>query len=123
MRLGSAFRWLRGLMVLAALLGLSCATMQAALGGLREPTLTFKRVNLRDATLGGLTVELVYRLDNPNDVELSLATVDYALSVEGHVMLAGALPNGITIPASTGVELAFPATVRFEDLGQALEVF
>ena len=109
----------------AALVALAgCANLQDLLNqSFQKPTLTFERADLKDVSLGGATLELVYRLNNPNAVGISLASVDYALAIEGHPLVSGKPPNGFQIPANGSTEVTFPATVRFAELGQALSVF
>ena len=106
------------------LLFIGCATLQQlAQSAFVQPTFSFKTVNLRDISLTGLTLDVVYHLDNPNTVGLDLAKVDYALSVEGRSVVSGSPPNGLAIPASGGADVTFPATLRFADLAPLVEVF
>jgi LEA14-like dessication related protein len=87
------------------------------------PTLSFKSVDIKDVSLAGLTLDLVYTLDNPNPVGVQLASVDYLLKVEGKQVVAGAPEAGLAIPASGQAEMRFPATVRFQDLAGVAETF
>jgi LEA14-like dessication related protein len=109
---------------LAVALSSSCATLQALLqASVQTPTLTFKSATLADVSLGSATVNLNYQLTNPNPLGLSLASVEYAFYVEGHQVVAGRPPQGLTIPASGTAEVVLPANVRFADVAPVLETF
>ena len=101
-----------------------CAFLQNLFNqAFQKPTLTFKAVNLRDVSFGGATLDVIYTLRNPNPIGLSLAEVDYALSIEGHGVVSGRPPNGLTLARNGSADLTFPATVRFQDLAPVLETF
>lgn len=91
--------------------------------GFTQPTLTLKSAAVTNATLGGLSLDTTWQLDNPNALGLSLSSIEYALVVDGHQVLAGAPANGLQIPANGSAELRFPASVKFADLGGVLETF
>ena len=91
--------------------------------GFQKPTLVFKTLSLRDMSLGGGTVDLVYTLHNPNPLGLSLAEVDYAFSVEGKPVVAGRPPNGFRVAANSNTDVTFPATVHFQDIAPVVQVF
>jgi LEA14-like dessication related protein len=115
---------LLGLTVLAVALASSCATLQQLLqASVQTPTLTFKSATLADVSLGSATVNLNYQLTNPNPFGLSLASVDYAFFVEGHQVVAGKPPQGLTIPASGTADVVLPANVRFADVAPVIETF
>ena len=59
-------------------------------------------------------------VDNPNPVGLSLADVDYRLSIDGHPVAAGKPPEGLEIPANGNADVTLPASFQFADLGQAV---
>jgi LEA14-like dessication related protein len=109
---------------LAVALTSSCAALQQLLASsMQTPTLTFKSATLADVSLGSATVNLNYRLDNPNPFGLSLANVEYAFFVEGHQVVAGRPPQGLTIPASGSADVVLPANVRFADVAPVIETF
>lgn len=108
----------------AAFLATGCAFLSNLFSsGFRKPTLTFKSASLADASLGGATVNLVYSVDNPNPLALSLAEVSYAFFVEGKQVLAGQPPAGFQIPAQGSADLTFPASIKFSDLASVVETF
>ncbi|MCC6338097.1 MAG: LEA type 2 family protein [Myxococcales bacterium] len=89
----------------------------------QQPSFTFKDVALTDISLGGLTLDTVWQLDNPNSVGLSLAAVDYALFIDSKQVLAGAPAQGLQIPAKGSTDLHFPAGIKFLDLAGVVETF
>lgn len=89
----------------------------------RAPTFGYKTVAFDDLSLGGLSLDTVWGLDNPNAVGLSLAEVDYALFIEGKQVVAGSPPKGLQVPANGSVDLHFPAAIRFQDLAGVVETF
>ncbi|MFZ5439974.1 MAG: LEA type 2 family protein [Myxococcota bacterium] len=104
-----------------------CALLQeflrAAAKSFQQPNFTFRNVALTDISLGGLNLDTVWDLNNPNNVGLSLASVDYALFIENKQVVAGAPPNGMQIGANSTSQLHFPAGIKFADIAQVVEVF
>jgi LEA14-like dessication related protein len=107
---------------LALLVGTpSCASLeQLAAGAFQKPTLAYKSTSLADVSLSGATLNVVTTVDNPNGVGLSLADLDYRLSIDGHPVATGSPPAGLEIPAHGSAEVTLPATFQFTDLGQAM---
>lgn len=102
----------------------SCAVLSQLLkGAFQQPGFGFKRLGLDNVDLGGLTLDTVWQLDNPNPVGISLADVDYALFVEDKQVVAGAPPLGLTVAPKGSTELHFPAGIKFQELAQVVEVF
>lgn len=89
----------------------------------QQPSLTFKNLGLTDISLAGLTLDTIWNLNNPNQVGLSLASIEYALAVEDKQVVAGAPPQGLQIAPGGSSELHFPANVRFQDLVAVVETF
>ena len=110
----------RLLLVLAAV-ATSCATLgQLASGAFQKPTLAYKSAALADVSLSGATLNVVTTVNNPNGVGLSLADLDYRLSIDGHPVATGHPPEGLQIPAHGSADVTLPASFRFADLGQAV---
>ena len=115
-------------LLLLATLGLvllaGCASMQKMLkNAFQKPRLTFKTARLTNASLSDATVDLVYTLDNPNPLGLSLASIDYAFFVEDKQVVAGTPPKGLNIAARGKSELVFPANVKFADIAPVVTTF
>lgn len=116
---------LAALVVFSSMLFAGCATLLDLLRSnvFREPGLSFRTAALSNISLAGLTLDTIWDLHNPNSIGVSIARVEYALSVEGKQVIAGAPATGLEVrPASTS-ELHFPAAIRFMDLVGVVEAF
>lgn len=101
-----------------------CAYLQQFLRtAFKEPGFAFKTLNLTDISLGGLNLDTVWELNNPNAVGISLASIDYALFVENKQVVAGTPQNGLQIPAQGTSQLHFPAGIKFADIVGVVETF
>ena len=109
------------LLLVLSFVAMSCATLeQMAAGAFQKPTLAYKSTALTDVSLSGATLNVVTTVNNPNGVGLSLADLDYRLSIDGHPVATGRPPDGLEIPAHGTVDVTLPATFRFADLGPAV---
>lgn len=117
----------RSLLVLATLsltLLAGCASLNKFLkNAFKRPQLTFKTARLANASLSDATVDLVYELNNPNPLGLSLASVSYSFFVEGKQVVAGTPAKGLNIAANGKSELVFPANVKFADIAPVVTTF
>ena len=89
----------------------------------RTPTFEFQRISLSDASLSGITLNVHYRLSNPNPIGLSLASVNYGLFIEGKQVVAGTPGQGLSIAANGGSDLVFPAAIKFADIAPVVQTF
>jgi LEA14-like dessication related protein len=97
------------LTVLALLPGLGCATV-------KQPTASFKTMNVTGITPQGFTMAFDLDVRNPNPVALPLSDTDYKLQLGGVNVLEGkAKPEG-TLPANGTLPITLPVTVTFENL-------
>lgn len=97
--------------------------LQVASKAFQQPGFSFRNVALTDISLGGLNLDTVWDLSNPNNVGISLASVDYALFIENKQVVAGAPPNGLQLGANSTSQLHFPAGIKFQDIAQVVDVF
>lgn len=97
--------------------------LQVASKAFQQPVFSFRNVALTDISLGGLNLDTVWDLNNPNNVGISLASVDYALFIENKQVVAGAPPNGLQLGANSTSQLHFPAGIKFQDIAQVVDVF
>jgi LEA14-like dessication related protein len=117
-------RRLLSLVAAVALLTSGCAYLQQFLRtAFQQPSFRFKNLGLTDISLAGLNLDTIWELNNPNQVGLSLASVEYALAVEQKQVIAGAPPQGLQIAPQSASDLHFPANVRFQDLVAVVETF
>ena len=86
-----------------------CALFQALFSAtLEEPRLSFKGARLSEVTLGTVTLETVWEVDNPNAVGVTLARADCHIAVEDQPVATGAPPAGFSMPAHAKTELSSP---------------
>lgn len=86
----------------------------------QNPTLSFVRAAPRSIQLDQLTVDVTFRVENPNAQGLSLARASCALALEGKTVASTAPQAGLDIPASGGTEVTFPTTVHLSELAGGL---
>ena len=98
----------------------ACSWLQMAQGGFKKPDVAYKSASLTDVSLSGATLNVVTSVNNPNPVALSLAEVDYRLSIDGHPVATGKPPDGLAIAANGATDVTLPASFKFTDLGQAV---
>ncbi len=114
---------------LAAVLALSllasgCSLLSQLLrSAFVPPEVQFKGFTLGAVTLSDATLNLTWEVRNPNPMGISVASLEYAFSVEGTQVVAGKPANGLQIPAQGTAELSFPATVRFQDIAPVVQTF
>ena len=118
----------RALFGLTALLfatgGLGCASLGNLCGSaFHQPSLTFERVEIRDLSLAGATIDLHFLLHNDNPVAVSLASLAYDFRVENHPVISGHPANGVQVRANGVSDLSFPAHVAFAQLASTVQVF
>ena len=106
---------LAGLAMVVALGSTGCA--------FKRPTLKFKTAQVRDIDLEGTTLNVVYTLRNPNPVGMKLASVAYALEVEGHQVVSGRPPRGLAMRQQGSTDLVFPARVLFREIVPVVQTF
>ncbi|MBL8939644.1 MAG: LEA type 2 family protein [Archangium sp.] len=101
-----------------------CAYLQQFLRtAFQQPSFQFKNLGLTDISLAGLNLDTIWELRNPNQVGLSLASIEYALAVEDKQVIAGAPPQGLQIAPNSASDLHFPAALKFQDIAAVVETF
>ena len=109
------------LLLAFTLAGSGCTTLRALFGDVTKPEFTFKRLKLEGMSFESVTLGLVYEIDNPYEIPIELAHVDYQLAVAGKRLFSGSPNEGVKIPAGRKKEITFPAQVRFAELGSAVQ--
>ncbi len=101
-----------------------CASLYKLFGrAVGRPAVHFKSADLSDISLAGLTLNTRWNLTNPNAFGLKLASLEYALFIEGHPVVSGRPPLGLTVPVRGSSELHFPAQVQFQSIAPLIETF
>ena len=86
------------------------------LAHMESPTVDVTGVKLLGTTLAGADVLVQFRVDNPNDVDLTLDGIAYKLRLNGQPLLDGHYDKQIQIAASDRTAVELPVSIRFDDL-------
>jgi LEA14-like dessication related protein len=112
---------MRSLGLLASALSLcGCATLQNVV---QRPALSFERANLAAISLGGATLDVVFKVDNPNPIGLSIDQINTRFLIDGKQLVASSPPGGLALPANGSTELRLPLTFRFVDVAETVLAF
>lgn len=80
------------------------------------PDVAFDRLEVNSVTWDAADTNFVFKVDNPNPIDITLASFDYALDFEGEEWLTGDDPDGLTLGAAGSSELSLPVNLVFKDL-------
>jgi LEA14-like dessication related protein len=87
----------------------------------QQPSLTFVRATPKALALDTVSLDVTYRIDNPNAVGLSLAKANCALALEGKTVASASPDASFKVPASGAGEITFPTTVHLPELVGGLQ--
>ncbi len=85
------------------------------------PTVQFESMQLRDLSFKDASVDFVFNVDNPNPVDIGLASFSYDLGLEQINLFSGDDPDGFVLGAEDGSELRLPVTLNFVDTWDAVQ--
>ncbi len=80
------------------------------------PTIAFDRLEVNAVDWEMADTNFVFAVDNPNPLEITLASFDYTLAFQGEEWLVGDDPDGLVLGAAGESELALPVGLIFEDV-------
>ena len=80
------------------------------------PTIAFERLDVNSVDWDMADTNFVFKVDNPNPLEVTLASFDYTLAFEGEEWLLGDDPDGLTLGAAGSSEVSLPVGLVFADL-------
>ena len=80
------------------------------------PTVKFDRLDINAVDWETADTNFVFRIDNPNPIDVTLARFDYNLGLGGVDFINGDDPDGLTLGATGSSELSLPVSVVFQDL-------
>ncbi len=92
-------------------LTLGCANLS-----LQRPTAAVKGMQVQNITPQGFTMNFDVDLQNPNAIELPLATADYKMGLAGVQLLDGAVKPEGALPAHGSRAVSLPVTLTFDSL-------
>ena len=87
-----------------------------ACSAIKQPTASFKTMNVTNVTPQGFTMAFDLDVQNPNAVALPLSNSSYKIGMGGVNVLQGkAKPTG-SLPANGSLPVTLPVTMSFENL-------
>jgi LEA14-like dessication related protein len=107
---------------IAALFGAGCSLIRSIFArGFESPGLSFQSASLSEISLEGATLNLLFKVDNPNGDALSLAETDYRLLVEDKPIATGKPPKGLLVPGHGSADVVLPASIHFSELASSVD--
>jgi LEA14-like dessication related protein len=103
---------------LATVVGTGCATL-GALGGFREPVVTFKDVRINGLGVSGGSLDVVLNVYNPNGFKLDATRLTYKLMVDSVPFGAGALDHSFIVQKKDSTEVRLPVDFSYAGIGTA----
>ena len=80
------------------------------------PSVSFDRVDVDNVDWEQISSNFVFKVNNPNPIEVKLARFDYALAFAGVEWAVGDDPDGLVLDASSGSEISLPVDIVFQSL-------
>lgn len=107
---------------LAALLAAcaGCATI-TDLAQVRRPTVAVNQVQFKDADFSAVDLLFDLAVDNPNAVPISLAGIDYGLTVGGKQLVSGSKQDALRIDSQSTGTVALPLRLEWASLAEAFQ--
>ena len=103
---------------LLALSLFACSSMQDLL---QKPKLTFRDVQVKEASLTDSTLEFHFDVENPNPLGLALGNLRYAFEIGGKALSSGELPANTALPAQGHADLAVPLKIDYQQAFGSLQ--
>lgn len=102
---------MRTALLLPLLFTMGCAELEGVL-----PTVTFERLAVDRISFEDVETDFVFKVNNPNPIEIGLASFSYALDLEGIRLLDGSDDDGFKLERSGSSELALPVHLVFKQV-------
>lgn len=112
---------IRALAALSLALSLSgCATLQQALAVQEKPKLKYQTVRMRDLSFESITLDFDFVVENPYDVAISLASLDYQLDVDQKPLLQGQTNKELNVEPKGSSVITLPYKIEFVKVTEAV---
>ena len=85
------------------------------------PSVRFDTVKVRQINFDKADLDFVFRVDNPLPLKVGLASLTYALDLEGVDFLSGRDPDGVQLRPEASSPLPIPLTLRWKKALELLE--
>ena len=80
------------------------------------PDVAFDRLEVNSVDWDAADTNFVFKVNNPNPIDITLANFDYSLAFEDQEWLTGDDPDGLVLGAAGSSELSLPVSLNFQDL-------
>ena len=84
------------------------------------PTVSFQDLDLRAIDWEHVEVDLKFNVENPNPLQVKIASFSYDLALEGVHVLEGTQKDGFTLPADDKATLTVPMSLTFSTIRDLL---
>lgn len=84
------------------------------------PTVSFSHMQLDDLSFEAADVTFVFDVENPNPVDIGLASFDYDLGLAGTTLVSGQDADGFLLSAAGGSALALPSHLDYTDIWDSI---
>ena len=85
------------------------------------PTVAFDTLQMQRVDFEGAEADFVFEVQNPNPVQIDLASFSYALELADTPLLDGDNADGFTLEAAGGSELRLPIAIDWQDTWQTVQ--
>lgn len=85
------------------------------------PTVAFDRIDVSNIDWQHIDSDFVFKVNNPDPVDITLARFDYTLAFDGVEFVSGDDPDGLVLAASGGSELVLPVSLEFANLYELVQ--
>ncbi|MBS2024130.1 MAG: LEA type 2 family protein [Deltaproteobacteria bacterium] len=99
-----------------ALAALTSGCTRWFFGGPKVPGVVFERANVREVRFDGASLQLAFRIDNPNDGPMTITSSSYDLALDGKTVASGAFTQGLSVAGHSSEDVALPVELLFKDL-------
>ncbi|MCB9744366.1 MAG: LEA type 2 family protein [Alphaproteobacteria bacterium] len=109
----------RRALLLVPLLALAGCPKLGALGDALDkykPSVEFQKMRTDAVNFEGADVTFVFKVTNPNPLDVNFSSFDYDLDLAGKSFISGVQPKGLKLEAEGDSKLKVPVTVLFRDL-------
>jgi LEA14-like dessication related protein len=105
--------------VLVAVAGVSACASLGALGGFREPIVSFKDLRVRGLGLTGGSLDAYINVYNPNGFKLDATRLTYNVKVGENDLGTGALDSRFTVQDKDSTTVRIPIDFTYSGIGAA----
>lgn len=80
------------------------------------PKVTFKKVKVDDVDWKGADATFLFKIDNPNPLDIEVASFSYDLDIAGNDLISGKNQEGVHLASQGSTQMQLPASLVFADL-------